>query len=697
MKKLKPSLGPPIIHRDLSWLQFNSRVLGQAQSKELPLLERLKFLSISASNLDEFFLVRFNSLERSIASHIRNDKIGEASDLTQVRSEMNDAIRILNVKQSETLAGLRKELKLQGIHIHLDRRPKDEAKRIGRDIFTREVLPKLGEPVPFTSKLFRQTENLEMIAILGEEIAITVSKSLPVTYLHKDEKSEFHVFFLDLLILEHLPTTLGSTKKPWIFRLTRDGDFSIEVSGEDPNAIPDVIRRGVNARELGKPVRVQLGGSPQNTSLDRLRSGLRLKEDQLYSSPKTLCIHGLWSISDQLRDTGECPSSLFYPVFKSVVAFPFEKGSQVFAEIIKKDFLLHHPYDSFNSFVHVVQAACEDPNVTHIDLTIYRMDILSPILAALKSAAKTKQIRTAIELRARFDEMNNLQVSEELRQAGIKVLFGSNKLKMHAKIALFTRVEKDSEVLYTHLSTGNYHSKTASQYTDLAILTANPLIGEDAKRFFSQIEGGGEQKEGSAPFSVLIPAPTQLHRKILQNIRAEIKSAKSGKSARVFAKVNALIDTEIIKTLYEASQAGVKVDLVVRGACSLIPGIKGFSDNIQVVGIVDRYLEHSRIYYFESSDSLYLSSADWMPRNFFSRLEIAFPILDGRIREFIKDIVIPAYLRDNQASSVLTSRGTWRKKNPTAGEPSFHAQAYFMQLAKTGYAGTPLSRKKSTP
>lgn len=685
----------PIIHRDLSWLQFNSRVLGQAQSKELPLLERLKFLSISASNLDEFFLVRFNSLERSIATFIRNGKEDKAAELTQLRSVMNNAIRILNVKQSEALAGLRKELKLQGIHIHLDRRPKDEAKKMGREIFIREVLPQLGEPVPFTSKLLRQTQNLEMIAILGEDTAITVSKKLPATYLHRDENSEFHIFFLDLLILEHLPTTLGSTKKPWIFRLTRDGDFAIEISDEDPDTIPDVIRKGVSARELGKPVRVQLSGQPQNTSRHTLKSGLRLKEDQLYPAPKTLCIHGLWSISDQLRETGACPVSLFYEPFQSMVAFPFKKGSSIFEEIRKNDFLLHHPYDSFDSFVHVVQAACADPKITQIDLTIYRMDILSPILTALKSAAKGKKIRTAIELRARFDEMNNLQVSEELRQAGIQVLFGSKKLKMHAKIALFTRIEENEEVHYTHLSTGNYHSKTARQYTDLAILTADPRIGEDAKRFFAQIESGGEQVEGSPPFTILTPAPTQLHRIILQKIRAEMKAAKSGKPARIVAKVNALVDTTIIETLYEASQAGVKVDLIVRGACSLIPGIKGISDNIQVVGIVDRFLEHSRIYSFESSDSLYLSSADWMPRNFFSRLEIAFPILDTRIREFIKDTVLPAYLRDNQTASILNNRGVWRRRNPTAGEPPFHAQAYFMQLARTEYADTPLSRKKN--
>jgi polyphosphate kinase len=327
------------------------------------------------------------------------------------------------------------------------------------------------------------------------------------------------------------------------------------------------------------------------------------------------------------------------------------------------------------------------------------MDALSPVIEELKSAAKTKKrVRVIIELRARFDEMNNLRLAEDLRKSGVEVAFGFGQLKVHAKVALVTRQEKDGERLYTHLSTGNYNAATARAYEDLAILTARPTFGEDARLFFDAVCRG----QVPTGFKTIVPAPARLHRLLLQLIEAETAAAQAGRPASLFAKVNALVDEGIIESLYRASQAGVRVNLMVRGACSLIPGVKGLSDNIRVLSIVDRFLEHSRIFYFGDSNRMYLSSADWMPRNFFSRLEVAFPILDDRLQHFIRDVVIPIYLSDTVKARELTPQGTWRKRATSVSHSipdslrlpaPVRAQSCFEDLARRAYRGTPLCRE----
>jgi polyphosphate kinase len=330
------------------------------------------------------------------------------------------------------------------------------------------------------------------------------------------------------------------------------------------------------------------------------------------------------------------------------------------------------------------------------------MDALSAVIEALKGAAATKRIRVIIELRARFDELNNLILAEELRKAGVDVAFGFGQMKLHAKIALVTRNEPEGPRLYTHLSTGNYNSTTARQYTDLAILTASQDVGADARLFFDSVWRG----EVPTAFKQLVSAPAKLHRRLINHIDAETEAAKQGKKARIVAKVNALVDDVVVEQLYKASQAGVQVDLIVRGACSLIPGVPGLSENIRVISVVDRYLEHSRIYFFENSKSLYLSSADWMPRNFFSRLEIAFPIIDPHLYEYISQVVIPLYLADTVKAKELTPQGTWKKRSLSSlnaqtskvaeamfGRKPVRSQFLLEELAVREYAGTPLAQK----
>jgi len=420
-------------------------------------------------------------------------------------------------------------------------------------------------------------------------------------------------------------------------------------------------------------------------------TALRLSPRQVFPAPGTLGLSGLWTALGRLPDAFKKETSLWFPAFQPVLIKPLRLSEGMFAHLKKQDILLHHPYESFDGYVQFIRTACADPNVTSVQQTFYRTDALSPILEALKKAASSKRVRVVIELRARFDEMNNLRLAEDLRRAGVEVAFGLPRLKVHAKVALVTRQENGTEQLYTHLSTGNYNAVTARAYEDLALLTSNPEIGNDAQHFFDSVCHG----EVPSGFKSLVPAPARLHRLLLQLIETETEAAHDGKPAYVFAKVNGLVDPRIVESLYQASQAGVQVDLVVRGACSLIPGVPGLSDNIRVVSLVDRFLEHSRIYYFAQANRMYLSSADWMPRNFFSRLELAFPVLDPQLFDTIRLKIIPAYLADTVKGRELTSQGTWRRRSsadtanprfqkaeiPTFAHP-FQAQTYFQDLTK---------------
>jgi polyphosphate kinase len=434
---------------------------------------------------------------------------------------------------------------------------------------------------------------------------------------------------------------------------------------------------------------------------------LKLVQGQVAPAPYTLCLHALWTVLSQTPAEVSKSPKLTYSPLVPVVPRPLRRPEAIFEKLKKQDFLLHHPYDSFDGYVAWIKAACIDPQVEQIEQTIYRMDTLSPMIGFLKSAAAHKKIRVIIELRARFDELNNLILAEELRKAGVEVAFGFGKLKLHAKITLVTRREPEGLKLYTHLSTGNYNALTARQYTDLAILTANEQIGADARHFFDRVWEG----EVPTSFQQLVSAPAKLHRRLLSLIQSETESAQKGKRARIVAKVNALVDSAVVEQLYKASQAGVQVDLIVRGACSLIPGVKGLSENIRVISVVDRFLEHSRIYYFESSKVLYLSSADWMPRNFFSRLEIAFPVLDPHVYSYIENVVIPAYLSDTAKARELTPQGTWRQRSFDARQGEeiakqvqgmtqkgpIRSQFFFEELARREYSGTPLEREYRKP
>jgi polyphosphate kinase len=672
----------PLIHRDLSWLQFNGRVLDEARQTTNPLLERVKFLAISASNLDEFFTIRAASIQRSVQSHRRKFNWTEARRESRILAALLEAVAKFSAKQLETLDVLCSELEKVNIHIARNSPEGSQAFEIGRTIFEEEVLPKLLPPESFSVQKVIQLENLQMGVIFPGDLWMKIPPSIPAMLFKGG-----HFFFIDDLLATHLYPTFALKKwSPGFVRLTRDGDFTLDFQEQDPESIPDVVMTKLGKRDRGRPIRLQYSGALPSDFLAKCRATLHVSEQQIIPAPETMALHGLWKVVNNCPEEIRQKKDIQYSPLISRVPKPLQDHSSIFERLKRRDYLLHHPYDSFESYVAWVKCACEDPNVEMFEQTVYRVDTVSPVVPFLKEAAKTKRVRVVIELRARFDELNNLRLADELKKAGVEVAFGFGALKLHAKVALVTRNEPEGKKLYTHLSTGNYNAATARQYTDLAIMTAHPEIGADARHFFDSLFRG----EVPSTFKHLVIAPTKLARRLLAYIQAEAESARQGKQARIFAKVNALVDQSIVESLYHASQAGVQIDLVVRGACSLVPGIRGLSENIRVVSIVDRFLEHSRIYYFESAQKMYLSSADWMPRNFFRRLEIAFPVLDKRIYSFLENVVMPAYLSDTVKAKELTHQGVWKKRTTGSQKQSLRAQVFFRELALRDYKGTPL-------
>ncbi len=702
LPSLLSSRRAPFIHRDLSWLQFNERVLAEARSTTNPTLERLKFLGITSSNLDEFFMIRFAAMARSI-QRLKASEALERRRFLRLRTNLLESVVRFIAKQTETYEGISTELQKSGVTIVQKPKEGDPSFEIGKKIFHEQILPRLAPPEPFSFTNVTTFENLQLAVLFGQNLVFRIPKTLSAAYVHSNtETNETWIFLLDDLLSSHLGDAFRLSGLPGIIRLTRDGDIGMDLMEEDPESIPEYVRSRLKSRERGRPLRLQWSGDVSDKALHKLSRILKLSPLEIFPVQSSLCLQGLVSVISQASVN---KPMLRYPEFHSILpgALQLSKGSSsdvIFKELSERDILLHHPYDSFDGYVNFIRAACADPQVQMIEQTVYRVDTLSPVIEALKKAAASKRVRVVIELRARFDELNNLQLTEDLRNAGVEVAFGFGNLKLHAKVALVSRIEPKGMKLYTHLSTGNYNASTARLYTDLAILTSNSEIGVDARNFFDSVWA---QKVPSH-FKQLVSAPLRLHRRLLNLIENETQAALRGEKSRIFAKVNALVDEAVINALYKASQAGVQVDLVVRGACSLVPGVKGLSENIRVISIVDRYLEHSRIYYFEKSKAMYLSSADWMPRNFFSRLELAFPILDPRIFSYLESVLIPAYLRDTAKAHELMPEGTWKKRTADLIKPSEKphsvfenmkdvktAQEFFQLIAKSRYKGTPLN------
>lgn len=668
------------VNRELSWLKFNLRVLREAGVRTLPLLERMRFVAISASNLDEFFMVRVAGLIEQEAAGV--DKV-DAAGLTvadQLREISLSAHNQMKLKYRYFFA-LLNELGKNDIRFLRVKDVTPEQRQELEAYYQEMVFPVLtpmavdaARPFPF---LANKTLNIavELRNKKGEQRVafVQVPSVLPRFISLVEQEGNRSYVFLEDLIMEHCQDLFkGLTIVDMVpFRITRDSD--LEVEEDATQDLMKEIERSLRKRKRGAAVRLEICTTDDRYLKDFLVRSLDLEPRDVYEIGGPLDLTFLNKFIDQ-------PGMEQWKFTPYVNQQPEELPDyeDLFGKIREHDILLHHPYESFDPIVKLLATAAEDPNVLAIKQTLYRVSGNSPLVAALARAAENgKQVTALVELKARFDEENNIVWARRLEKAGCHVIYGLMGLKTHSKIILIVRKEEDGIRRYVHLGTGNYNDKTARLYTDLGLLTANDQYGQDASAFFNVLSGYSEPPV----FNRLVMAPIGLREKIYELVDREIANVKNGGQGHIIAKMNSLIDQPVIRKFYEASQAGVKIELIVRGICGLRPGIKGVSDNITVRSIIGRFLEHSRVYYFANngSEELYLSSADMMPRNLNDRVELLFPVerkahID-RIKEFL-DLC----LKDNVGAHVMLANGTWRRSY-AHGHQRISVQAALMQRA----------------
>lgn len=670
-------------NRELSWLKFNLRVLKEAMVKETPLLERLKFIAISASNLDEFFMVRVASLWSNFDSGVeKRDASGMSvhEQLVAISQAAHEQVRT----QTKSLIALMAEMDAVKLHF---RRVKDLSE-LGKDwleeYYREVVFPVLtpmavdaSRPFPF---LANKTLNLavELIKVDGEHSMglIQVPSVLDRIVEVEPEGKRTFVFLEDIIASHCHDLFKGCHILDMVsFRVTRDSDLDLEE--DDSVDLMKEVEESLRKRKRGAAVRLEIFKTNNNRIKKFLEENLDVTEMEVYeiNGPldptcffKFIGMKGMWP--------------WLYEPFVPQRPLELPDDSDLFAAIRENDILLHHPYESFDPVVKLVSDAADDPQVLAIKQTLYRVSGNSPIVAALARAAENgKQVTVLVELKARFDEENNILWARRLEKAGCHVIYGLVGLKTHAKIILIVRKEDNGIKRYLHLGTGNYNDSTAKLYTDLGLMTANDEFGSDASAFFNLLSGYSEPPV----WNKLVMAPLGLREKIYALIDNEIAMVRSGREGHIIAKMNSLIDQPVIQKLYEASAAGVHIDLIVRGICGLRTGIEGISDNITVRSIVGRQLEHSRIFWFANGgeEQLYLSSADWMPRNLNDRVELFFPV---ETEEHIRRIkaLLDLYLRDNVGAHMMQSNGSYRrvrnKLEPVSAQSTLYEMA---QLAVT--------------
>ena len=652
-------------NRELSWLKFNLRVLKEAEVTTTPLLERLKFIAITASNLDEFFMVRVAGLWDQVTNGVTTRDAAGLSPRRQLKEIAKAAHEQVKQESKDSQLVLR-ELESVGGPVITTVAALSPASREWLEEYYQEVIyPVLtpmavdaSRPFPF---LANRTLNLAVQLLNNQEheesmSVVQVPSVLPRLIEVEREKRRTFVFLEDV-IANHAGDLFKGCKILDVvpFRVTRDSDLDV-----DEDDIEDLLReveKSLRKRKRGAAVRLELGRSHNKKIKQFLEENLSLTDEEIYEIDGPLdatCFFKFAGLS------GMWPW-LYEPFVPQRPAEIPEDTQDLFKLIRKRDILLHHPYESFDPVIKLVSDAAKDPAVLAIKQTLYRVSGNSPIVAALARAAENgKQVTALVELKARFDEANNILWARRLEQAGVHVIYGLVGLKTHAKIILIVRQEPDGIKRYVHLGTGNYNDNTAKLYTDLGLMTANDEFGSDASAFFNLLSGYSEPPV----WNKLVMAPLGLREKIYSLIDNEIRIVQGGGKSHIIAKMNSLIDQPVIKKLYEASLAGVKIELIVRGICGLRPGLPDVSANITVRSIVGRQLEHSRIFWFGGggNEQLFLSSADWMPRNLNDRVELFFPVENGQHVARIKEL-LKLYLKDNVGSHIMQSNGGYRRSN----------------------------------
>ena len=666
------------INRDLSWIEFNRRVFEEAQDNRHPLLERVKFLSIFDTNLDEFIMVRLAGLKDQVEAHVPSlspDGMTAEQQLAAVRQALAPLVQEVSQYWRNELVPL---LAAQHIHI-LDYEQLDAQQRASmRTYFEREVFPVLTPLAVDTTHRFPHISNRSLnlaVALSGGHFArVKVPPSLPrLARVPLNEKvpGAFAFVWLEQLIAAHLSMLFPGFDvwESYAFRVLRDAD--IEIREDESSDLLESIEQGLREQRFGAVVNLAVNPSMP----PRIRS---LLLDNLEITPEDLTIiDGPLGLGDVMELHHLDRPDLKDPSFTPRTPAELRKTSELFTAIQKHDLLMHHPYDSFDSVVEFIHAAAHDPDVLAIKQTLYRVGTNSPVVARLLEAVENgKQVAVLVELKARFDEENNIEWARALEHAGVHVVYGLIGLKTHAKIALVVRREADGLRRYVHLGTGNYNATTARIYEDICLLTCRPDIGADASLLFNSLTGYSRHSE----YERLIVAPQYLRQAILDRIEREIRVHQEQGNGYLIFKMNAITDPAVIYALYNASQAGIRIDLLVRGICCLRPGIPGVSDTIRVRSIVGRFLEHSRIYYFGNggNEEIYLGSADMMQRNLDGRVETLFPIEDQALRKAIHERVLLPMLADSVNARELMSDGHYVRVLPEADEPPFDCQDWFI-------------------
>ncbi len=683
----EPATSAPALNRELSLLAFNQRVLALAKNSEVPLLERLRFLCIVGSNLDEFFEIRMTGVREQLRAKVApaGMTLREARELlTRVGDEARELIaeqyRVLN---EEVLP----ELEAAGVRL-IRRTEFTAAERdwVAR-YFADEVRPLLTPIGLDPAHPFPQVMNKSLNFVVeltgddafGRDSGIAIVKAprvLPrVIRVPPEVAGDEQAFvMLSSVIHSHIAElfpgrdVVGNSQ----FRVTRDADLWIDEV--EVKNLRHALQGELPQRQFGSAVRLEVASECPAPLANYLLQHFGLVEADLYRCDGPVNIARLSSLVDQVNI-----DALKYPVFTPGLPGQIGEAPDIFAAIRQKDILLHHPYQSFEPVVEFIRGAAEDPDVVAIKQTVYRTGVNSVLMEALIEAARRgKEVTVIVELMARFDEEANIDWAERLERVGAQVVYGVFGLKTHAKLALLMRRERDEHgrahlVPYAHLGTGNYHPRTTRLYTDFGLLTANRTICSDVNEVFLHVTSLAKP----ARLSRLLLAPFTMHRRVLDMIRREARHAREGRPARIIAKMNALVEEGVIRALYAASEAGVKIDLIVRGACSLRPGVPGVSQNIRVRSILGRFLEHHRVWYFENDGTpdVWLASADWMGRNLFRRIEVAFPVLDPDLRKRVVDEGLMVYLADNCDAWELDPEGRWSKLKPRRGARSHVAQA----------------------